>query len=53
MAVPNGGTSGPFPAGSPGYLGYGSSGADAVRPALVRRFERSRAGAQPLWDVGH
>lgn len=31
-AVPSAGASGPFPAGSPGYFGYGS-GADAVRPA--------------------
>jgi hypothetical protein len=32
-AVPNRGTNGPFPAGSPGYLGYGSANFDAVRPA--------------------
>jgi hypothetical protein len=32
-AVPNGGVSGPFPQGSPGYLGYGSANADGFRPA--------------------
>jgi hypothetical protein len=32
-ALPNGGAPGPFPAGSPGYSGYGTSSSDAVRPA--------------------
>jgi hypothetical protein len=32
-AVPNAGSSGPFPLGSPGYMGYGSASADGVRPA--------------------
>jgi len=32
-AAPNGGVTGPFPAGSPGYIGYGQMSSDAVRPA--------------------
>jgi hypothetical protein len=32
-AVPNAGSSGPFPIGSPGYMGFGSASSDGVRPA--------------------
>jgi hypothetical protein len=32
-AIPNAGVGGPFPPGSPGYLGYGAANSDAVRPA--------------------
>jgi hypothetical protein len=32
-AAPNGGVAGPFPHGSPGYLGYGSASSDGFRPA--------------------
>jgi hypothetical protein len=46
-AVPNGGTSGPFPAGSPGYLGYGSSGTDAVRPAWFGGSGSTLPGGAP------
>jgi hypothetical protein len=32
-AVPNAGSSGPFPIGSPGYTSFGSASSDGVRPA--------------------
>jgi hypothetical protein len=57
-AVPNAGASGPFPMGSPGYTGYGSASADAVRPAWFggnnassATFGSSNAGASGISGI--
>ena len=44
-AVPNAGASGPFPPGSPGYMGYGAASSDAVRPAWFGGSNGSSASA--------
>jgi hypothetical protein len=47
-ALPNAGSSGTFPAGSPAYAGYGSASTDAVRPAWFA----SNNDPAPLTDPG-
>jgi hypothetical protein len=51
-AVPNGGTSGPFPAGSPGYFGYGPASTDAFRPAWFGGANDAAGAVSPGSNAG-
>jgi hypothetical protein len=46
-SVPNGGAGGPFPSGSPAYLGYGTANSDAVRPAWFGGSNTASAALDP------
>lgn len=51
-ALPSAGASGAFPAGSPGYFGYGGSAADGVRPAWFGGSASSGATSGPVSSDG-
>jgi hypothetical protein len=49
-ALPGTSTSGPYPPGSPGYLGYGTASSDAVRPAWFGGATLPGGALNPMAD---